>query len=372
MVALCPLTGTHEDVLTHKLQAFNILVPASVFSGLGVIIFLPSTTTLDFQSIKQQLQRIDFAGASALVTGLACLLLGLNHEDSKGYISIRVLAITMPLAAVFLAVFVLIEARYAKEPIVPVFLLRIRTVIATCLSSWCLSMAMYTLMFYVPLYFQVTGSSTSETGLRMLPESIGGGLGCIAVGVFTRVFGTYGNLKISFYLAFIAGTMGFATASIGTPFVLPEIYLFLNGLGVGGILTLFFLILLSAVDQEYQAVTSSILYAFRTTGATIGIAVSSTLFRILLNKDLESANIHQLETTRPDNIENAIQQCSKPHPDPRLNCPRLMASYIYALHGTFMMGMGFAILAFLIGLLTKNYRLRENLQDTMEADNESE
>ena len=51
-------------------------------------------------------------------------------------------------------------------------------------------------------------------------------------------------------------------------------------------LTSVLMALISAVDLKYQAVVTSISYAFRSTGSTIGITVCSAVFQNLLNDRL--------------------------------------------------------------------------------------
>ncbi len=262
--------------------AFFALTPFTVLSGLGVTFFLPARASLKEQSLVSRLRRIDFSGSFALVSALVLFLIGLNQEDPNTASSHLILEFVMPLAAASVIIFVSIELYCAREPIIPINLLGNRTVSGACVASWFVSMAVYTLMFYVPLYFQLRGYNTSETGVRLLPEAIGGAIGSFSAGVVMRLTGRYGILKMFVLAVFIAGNAGFATVSMSTPFFLSEVYLFLNGLGLGGILTVMLLALLSSVKHEQQAVTTSILYAFRSTGSSIGISVSSAVFRRLL------------------------------------------------------------------------------------------
>lgn len=115
-----------------------------------------------------------------------------------------------------------------------------------------MSTTIYTLMYYVPLYLQLRGHSTSRTGFLMLPESVGGGLGSLAVGFVTRLSGRYGTCKTVLPFLTALSSAGFMTISINSPSIAPEIYLFLYGLGYGGLLTVLLVALLSAVPQKLQ------------------------------------------------------------------------------------------------------------------------
>ncbi|KAJ5745784.1 Major facilitator superfamily domain general substrate transporter [Penicillium odoratum] len=152
--------------------AFVGIAPLSFIAGLGVATFVPSQGE-GKQKLGEMLGRIDFLGAVTLVSSLVLLLPGLNYDGSQERSPMIVMAI--PAGAALMVAF-LIEYRWAKEPIIPLSLFGRRTVVAACLTAWFMSMAFYALTFYVPLYLQMPGYSTSETGLQILPDSIGAGL----------------------------------------------------------------------------------------------------------------------------------------------------------------------------------------------------
>lgn len=347
--------------------AFLALIPLTLVSGVGVAIFLPDHASHREHNIKASLRRIDFVGSIVLVSALVLFLYGLNHENSDGVPSTLLLEITMPIAAALFIAFIAIETHFVAEPVIPVMLLRLRTVAGACLAGWFNSMAFYTLMFYVPLYFQLRGYGPSETGLRILPEPVGSAIGALGAGIIMRLTGRYGTLKIVVLGLFIGGAAGFSTSTINTAPLLPEMYLFINGMGFGGMLTVITLALLSAVDHEHQAVTTAVLYAFRSTGATIGVTASSTLFRKVLASQLEedhtSNSAANSSNARRHEIEQTFRKCSRRHHDrgPNSCPPELLEAYMCALHATFLLAMSFAIAGFLSGMATKNNELRTTL-----------
>jgi Major Facilitator Superfamily len=344
--------------------AFLALTPLTVISGVGVAFFLPALRSSKEQSLGSRLKRIDFSGSAVLILATALLLIGLNQEDLDAASSRRILETVLPLAAGFFVIFVVIELRYAREPVIPIDLLGKRTVFGACVTGWFASMSLYTQMFYVPLYLQLRGYNTSETGLRLVPESIGVAIGSFSAGLIMRLTGSYGILKTFALALSIAGNAGFATVSIGTPLLLPEIYLFLGGLGLGGTLTVILLALLSSVNHEQQAVTTSILYAFRSTGATLGISLSSVVFRKLLQSRLgEFAIPGALHSdAMPGDLGDVLRRCNRSNRNRPDDCVHLIDGYMYALHATFLLAVGFAVAGFFSGMVTKNYQLRTSFE----------
>ncbi|KAJ5939763.1 Major facilitator superfamily domain general substrate transporter [Penicillium verhagenii] len=272
--------GTINDAVGWR-WAFIGIAPVSFIAGLGVAAFVPSQTE-EKQNLGKMLGRIDFLGAATLVSSLVLLMLGLNHNGSEE--TFPLFSLVVPVGAVLLVAFLMIEYRWAKEPIIPLSLFGRRTVVAACLAAWFMSMAFYALTFYVPLYLQVLGYSTSETGLHLLPDSIGAGLGSFLVGLVIRVTGKYGVFRYTMPLLLVIASVGFALISRETFWVLPEVYLFCKGFGMGGALTMVILALLHAVPHEKHATATSALYAFRSTGSTVGLSVASAIFSHRLNQ----------------------------------------------------------------------------------------
>ena len=213
--------------------AFLILTPMTAVSMLGIWYFLPSTIQSKDQSVIGSLRRIDFLGSLLLTVALALLLWALNSEMKDSHWRL-ICAIALPLSGVILALFLLVEARYAMEPIIPVVLLANRTVMASCLAASFSSMAFYSLMFYVPLYLQLMGFSLREVGVLLLPKPVEGALGSLGSGIIMRCTGDYGALKMIVLVLFLGGPAGFVASNLESPILMPQISFLVNGLGFGG------------------------------------------------------------------------------------------------------------------------------------------
>jgi len=329
--------------------AFLVLAPISTLASIGVGVFLPRSTSSN-TSLRKQLGRIDYGGSITLVSSLALLLIYLNHDDSQMATSGLATKAFIVLSAVFFALFVVIELRWSREPIIPLTLFRNPTVLAACLCSLLMAMTIYTLMFYVPLYLQLRGYSTSQTGVRLLPESVGGGLGSFVVGFVTRRTGKYSALKIILPILIVLGTAGFAVITIDASSVLPEFYLFFNGFGFGGLLTVLLLALLSAVPHSQQATSTSALLAFRSIGSTVGLSVAGVVFRSRLNGQ---APMNATQHGHPQSHQLQVGDGSD----------RTADVYMSALHGTFLLALGLAIPGFICAIFVKNYSLRSAVND---------
>ena len=358
-IGLGGVIGGSVDSVWGWRWAFLILVPFTAFTALGIWFFLPGPINRDDVSMFKRVSRIDFPGSMLLSAALAILLWSLNSERSGESTSSRLILITLPISGLLFALFILTEVRYASEPIIPLSLLRNRTVAAATFASWFDSMALYALMFYIPLYFQAKGFSPKQVGVRLLPESLGTALGSLSSGLIMRITGGYGTLKICVLTIFLVGAGGFSTCNMDTASWLPEVYLFANGLGFGGTLTVLLLALLSAVGRDLQAVSTAVMYAFRAVGATLGVTVSGVLFRQVLATLAES---HLPASAAPGDTGELLRRCYAPSSSDG-TCPRwVREAYVEALHAVFLLSLGFGISGLICGIFTRNSILKKTLE----------
>lgn len=354
--------GSINEMLGWR-WAFLILVPFTVLTALGVWLFVPGPTDQESDSAFRRVRRIDFPGSILLSVALAIFLWSLNSERGGGSTSRFIIISAFPTSAALFGLFILVEARYAAEPVIPLSLLRNRTVAAAAFASWFDSMALYALMFYIPLYLQAKAYSPKQVGIRLLPEALGTALGSLGSGFITRTLGGYGILKICVLTIFLAGAAGFSTSDLNTPSWVPEVYLLLNGLGFGGTLTVLLLALLSAVERDMQAVATAVMYAFRAVGATLGVTIAGVLFRrILVARVWDS-----LPTSpSPREVEDLLRQCHLQKPAHEM-CPEwLLQAYMEALHAVFLLALGFGIGGLACGMFTSNFKLRKTLEKKAE------
>lgn len=316
--------GAANDILGWR-WAFIGIAPLSCVAGIGVAIFVPDHRSKG-QGFCEMLSRVDFLGALTLVASLVLILLGLNHDGDR--IVTPLFLVAVPLGLLLLGVFLLIEWRWAREPIIPMSIFRNRTVVGVCLTAWFASMNAYTMVYYAPLYFQSLGYSTSRTGLSLAPDGLGSGLSSALIGVAIGITGKYGVFRYATPILLVVGSVGFSFATDNTHWVLPELYLFCKGLGMGGCLTVLIIALLHAVPHDMHATTTSAYYAFRSVGCTIGLSAASAIFTGRLNE-------HRAATGE--------------------ECVPGAACYLDSLHRTFYLAVAFCCAALLSSFLVEAY-----------------
>lgn len=120
--------------------AFLVQVPLVAISGVVVSmnVNIPVKKT-----DEKPLRRVDFLGSFTLVTTLVCLLMALNSGGNIFPWTHPIILTMLPLSAVMFGVFLIVENSWAKEPIIPLFLFKNRTVVAACLGNWLFTMAQF-------------------------------------------------------------------------------------------------------------------------------------------------------------------------------------------------------------------------------------
>ncbi|KAI4274451.1 MAG: hypothetical protein LQ337_003932 [Flavoplaca oasis] len=272
--------------------AFLIQVPFIAVAALLVVLFV--RVPVD-KGTKPALKRIDYLGTILLIGAVVLLLLGLN-SGSKDLAWTHWFVITsLCLSISLFMTFIYVEERVASEPIIPVKLLLKRTVAASCFTYLFTLGANFAILFYVPIYLQVTGLTTTEAGLRFVPQSACAALGSVLTGIAIRSTGEYIYFNLFIQAITVLGYALLATLRLGTHQWAPFLYLCLTGLGYGGMLVVALISLISSVDRKDQAVVTSASFAFRSIGSILGICIASTIFEHVLRQQLGDRLRHTQE-----------------------------------------------------------------------------
>ena len=335
--------------------AFLIQVPLIAMATLLVFVGI----NFEVQSGKESaLHRIDFRGAFTLVATLVLLLLGLNSGGNVLPWTHPFVLTTIALSLPSFVAFIYIEDRLALEPIIPVRLLLNRSVASVCAGYFFTNMAAFAVLYYIPIYLQVLGESTTEAGLRLVPQSVGTAVASLVSGFVIRATGRYYHLNVLIQATAIAGYTLLCTLTAHSAPWRPFVYLALVGLGYGGALVVSLLALISAVDQEYQATITSASFAFRSVGSTLGMTAASVVFQNILRRSLcerlgDSSDAQHL-IRRVKNRLDELQHL------PPLAKQMVVDSYMLALHDVFLLTLACIVMAGLVSLFIRDRKLQKS------------
>ncbi|KAK4957927.1 hypothetical protein LTR10_004350 [Elasticomyces elasticus] len=338
--------------------AFYIQVPFIIVAGIAGFITVKVPIK---ETAEAKISRVDFLGALTLVSALVLCLIGLNSGGNIVPWNHPLVYVTLPLSFLFLLAFIYVEDRVALEPVIPVRLLLDRSVMAACLTLWFVTMGVYALLYYGPIYFQVVrGVTPTRAGTLFIPQSVGTAVGSFGSGLLMRATGKYKLLNIVMQLLQITGcALILATFNVTVAEIPPYIYLFMIGTAYGAILTITLIALISAVDHKYQAIITSASYAFRSTGSSIGITVASVVFQNILK-----ARLNDRFGTLPgaaEEIKRIRDSVEEIHFVPDGWHDGVLEAYVEALRGVWTVILGFSVLAALASLFLRQHTLYKSL-----------
>jgi len=262
-------------VLTELLSwhwIFLVNVPVGVLVGLGAVRWVPDQHGSGRRGI-------DVLGAATITAGLVALVSGIVNGPQAGWAA-PTTAATFAVAAALLVTFVVVEARVAAGPLVPLRVLRVRSVAGSNLVVVLTGACLISMWFFLSLYLQaVLGLSPLQAGLAYLPMSL-----CIVVmtSVASRLVARAGVLPVlvSGLLLLATGLAGFARLPVEAPadaavdFLVPSL---LASSGLGLTLVSSTVAAVSGARADERGLASGLLNTARLLGGSLGLAVLTTV-----------------------------------------------------------------------------------------------
>ncbi|KAG5756769.1 hypothetical protein H9Q70_000655 [Fusarium xylarioides] len=297
-----PLGGFLADTIGWR---WSFLGQSPIFAVSMIIaaILLPSTTQTEGATLER-IKRIDALGALLLGGSVLAFMVPLEIGGQKIPWS-HPLVPTLAAAGVILsAAFVLVESRWAEEPIFPLRLLRSGDVTKTYLIAFGQAAAQLGMMYTVPIYFQVTQRvSSTVAGAHLFPAVIGNTAGGIATGLIIKRTGRYKALIIFSAVSSITSYTLMLLRWHGQTNWLESLY------GPGNGQSAAFIALQASIDPKDKAAASSGIFLAVTLGSVVGMAGTSAAIQGLLRHDIQQ-NLSDLGKSQHF-IDEVIQKAAE-------------------------------------------------------------
>lgn len=135
-----------------------------------ILIFKPpKREKVDTLTLNQKIAQFDWAGTAVLLPGIVCLLLALQWGGSKyPWKSGRIIGLLVTFGVLAIA-FAVIQVRSGDKATLPLRILKQRSIASGCLVSFGIGSSFMILIFYIPIWFQV---STTYSPVRSTHEHI--------------------------------------------------------------------------------------------------------------------------------------------------------------------------------------------------------
>lgn len=246
--------------------------------GVVLVFFFLNLRLVD-ASFRSKLRRLDGIGMLLFTTGSTTFALPLSWAGSIYSWSSWRTILPLTIGAIILALFAFYETRPAE----PVFLYRIlnnRTAVVTLIGSAAHGAILYSMMLYLPLFFQAVLLETPfESGISLLPTSA-----CV---VGFSIFGVVTVEMLRRYrwgviLNGLLMTIGVGLWALWQPSSSKALLYGLQiiaAIGVGSLFTMLTIPMTASVQHANDmGVAAGMVVSFRLFGALLGLASCSTVF----------------------------------------------------------------------------------------------
>jgi hypothetical protein len=354
------------------------------FLSVYLVLHLPHT---DHSHWSTKFLRIDFIGAFTLVSAVFLLLFGLTNGSNEGW-SKKITVVPLALAPVLFAVFVLVEAKVAKEPFAPGHVIFDPPLLAAYCANFFGVAGQMGVLFFIALFFQAAlGMSATWAGLMFLPSTVLGLSGSLGGGLIMRRTGRYYWLTLTGYSILLLGLVPMVVGAGQQSALAAGIGLVILALGASicefGFFMFHFIVITYSITQvpkkpvltaaNYLAITTTLIaiianaapedtavaiacsYLFRSLGTTLGISITTATLQQMLRVNLaQELGGEDRAREIEEQVRLSLDYIRRLDPDV---AAIVQKCYAMATQWAFVPVAGFAVLAIVSSLFIKERKL---------------
>ena len=251
--------------------------------------------------------RLDAAGAALLAGSTISLMLAcIWGGDRYGWGSAAILGLFA--GALALAVAFVARERRSPDPILPLQLLRTRTVAVSSAALFLTTAALFSITVFVPLYLQTTtGATPTQAGLLLAPTMLGITVSTNLAGRAIARTGRYKRYPI-------IGLAGMTSALVLLALLAPHpsqsataVALVLFGLGFGMVGQVLMVAVQNGVERTQLGVAMGTTTFFRGLGGAIGAAALGAIFTARTGANATSGSLHHLGVAVRADVIHGVQ-----------------------------------------------------------------
>jgi len=335
---------------------------------LGVLAFFVLAATLP--SVSERVHHVvDYLGTALLAAGLSAIVLA-TSLGGNSYAWGSSFIIGLGVAGLLLLVAFALTERGAREPVLPLALLRNPVFSVTSGVGFIVGFALFGAVTYLPLFLQVVkGASPTGSGLQLVPMMGGLLITSIASGQIITRTGRYKPFPIAGTAVMTLGLYLLSTLDTASGQPLIFLFMFILGLGLGMVMQVLVLAVQNAVGYADLGVATSGATLFRSIGGSLGTAVLGAIFSNRLSSELKSV--------LPASAIGHLSGGSQVSPNAIARLPSTLRtgylhSFTSSLNTVFEVAAAIAVVAFALSWFIRQLPLREtvatdDLSDTFAA-----
>ncbi|KAJ1905189.1 hypothetical protein LPJ81_002060 [Coemansia sp. IMI 209127] len=282
--------GLFADKVSWRAAFFmDMIMGVVTIVYLAAILRLPKMVTA--ASIKDGIRKLDWIGIVVVSACIALLIVGLNIGGTTIAWSSPITISCLTVGGAMLGVFIVVELKVAKDPLVPMWVFKVRGLVVPFLVTFMCAMTMFTIVFFLPVYFSaVFGVNAMVAGFLSLPFGMSLGLSSFVSGyMMSRNTSHRTFLRIGPAILAV-GSLLVALLSEKVPRGAMSALLVIPGTGMGNVIVSNVIAAQAAVEPQFVVLVTPLCEFFLSIGGVIGVATFGAVYRTKLSKMLaESA-----------------------------------------------------------------------------------
>ncbi|KAL1920120.1 uncharacterized protein VTP21DRAFT_1266 [Calcarisporiella thermophila] len=334
--------GVFTDKVTWR-WCFYINLPIGAVALL--MIFFTVRIPMPKGSILSKIKRIDFLGSIVVIAITVCLLLAISFGGNEFSWNSAVVIVLFCVGVLLIGIFVLVEGKFAIDPVLPMRLFKNLDFGLLSLSNFFFGIGFFIGFFYYTYYFQILGASATDAGIRFLPMSLVLIVVNISVGFAVSYLKKVRPFIWVGFAILLVGAGLTTTFSVSTSASMQMGYTVIVGAGMGFIVQTLLLAMQIAVDPSE--------------GMSFGIAIGGAL----LNNQL-STGLSKIPGVSVELAKNNLSYVKKLPPQTRI---RVLRVFVGALQWVFRSALiSFGIAGVLVLFIKYRPLSKEALEAPME------
>lgn len=274
---------------TEPILISLISLPIGALTLFVVIFFLRAPPIHSTATFKRQLIRLDPLGTVLFLPGVVCLLLALQWGGTTySWDSGRIIALLV-LAGVLLIAFTGVQVWRQEDATTPPRIIKQRSVAFGAVYSSCLSGAMISMLYTLPLWFQgVKNTSAVQSGIDNIPMVLSLVVASIISGATITNTGYYVPFMYVAAILTAVGSGMITTFKVDTGHSAWIGYQVLFGLGLGCGMQQPTMAAQTVLPQADVSIGIALMFLFQSLGGAIWVAVSQNIYTNYLASALPS------------------------------------------------------------------------------------